>query len=439
MIEKQKNKTLFKNAIICIGDEFEFIRGHLIEEDGLIYDVIHADDFDGSLKIYEEIDCSKYVITPGFVNCHIHLNQLLNRTMLDGKGRDDLIETMHGRHTKKTHDDRFWASLLSIEEALESGTTYLWGFGSGKSRIVEAMKVAGIRGSFTMAKKDAWFGNKHDVDISKTDQIINELRYIVQSWDYPLITPVLGVASERAASEQLLMQIGQLANELSLKFNMHIAEGQSPVDDLVKHIGLTSVDYLSQFDFFNSDLSLIHATSITEQEMELLANKNISVCHCPISNARTGVGLFNIKLAESLGINICLGTDAASTGNTNNILLEGYSAILLHNSHNHESNALSEKDVFRMMTVNGAKAAGLETKIGQLKKGYFADFVMWPIGQPLCQPFYKDRILNLIVFSGGQIKPQYVYVNGKLVFDKKATNFDLETAIEMVNMYANKG
>lgn len=438
MSESHTKKTLFKNALLCIGDDFNFIKGSLVEEDGIISDIFTEDKYDYSQEFTNIVDCSQYIMTPGFINCHIHLNQLLNRTMLDGKGNDDLIQSMHGRHTKKTDDDRFWASLLSIEEGLEAGTTFFWAFGSSTGRIVEAMNLSGIRGAFTMAKKDTWIGNSHIVDVSKTDEIVIDLENIIKSWKFPLITPVIGVASERAASKELLLKLGKLRREFDLSFNMHVAEGQSPVNELIKTTGKSSVEYLSQFDFFDSNLSLVHATTISQSEIELIAKNNISVCHCPISNARTAVGLMNLKLMKSSGVNICLGTDAASTGNSNNILLEAYSAILLHNSFNNNSNFLSEKDAFRMLTINGAKAIGLEGKIGQLKKGYYADFVLWPINQPLLQPFFKERILNLIIFSGGQIKPQYVYVNGQLIFDNQAKKFDVLTVISKINDYATK-
>src|ERR1700682_3724681 len=76
----------------------------------------------------EIVDCSDYFITPGFINGHIHLNQLLNRGFLDERSTEDLLADMHARHDKKSDDDRYWASLLSIYEGLRSGTTFFSAF-----------------------------------------------------------------------------------------------------------------------------------------------------------------------------------------------------------------------------------------------------------------------------------------------------------------------
>jgi 5-methylthioadenosine/S-adenosylhomocysteine deaminase len=429
--------TVFKNAMICVGQNFEFIKGHMVVRDGRIHDIIETGKQIDLSKFENSVDCAEYVITPGFVNCHVHLNQLLNRTMLDGLGEDELLESMHGRHYKKDDNDRYWASLLSIEEALESGTTFLWAFATDTSRIAEAMHTAGIRGAFTIAKKDTWLGNEHSVKVFSIEDIMKQMQKKIESWNYPLITPVLGFASERASSEQLLMKLGKLAINLNLRVNMHIAEGENPVKNSIKYRQKSSVEYLSQFDFFNKKLSLIHAIALSEEEIEIVAKKGISICHCPISNTRTGVGLMNLKSMNNFGINVGLGTDAASSGNTNNILLEAYCAILLHNSFQKCANAISAKEAFKMLTINGAKMIGLENQIGQLKKGFYADFVLWPIKQPLMQPFYPDNIINLIIFSGGQVKPKYVYVNGKLIFENNSNFFNLTTAINKIHNYAS--
>jgi 5-methylthioadenosine/S-adenosylhomocysteine deaminase len=429
------NKTLFVNGYVCQGDDFNFIKSDFIVENGIFCKIKQDGKSFAKSEFDDVFDCTDHVVTPGFVNSHIHLNQLLNRAMLDGKGQDELIQSMHSRHGLKSDDDRYWASLLSIYEGLQSGTTFFWAFGSDTSKIVKAMDDAKIRGAFTFAKKDSWFGNEHDVDLSKTEHVIKRLEDTINNWEHKLVDPVIGIASERAASEELLTQVVKLAHDNKLKFNMHIAEGEKPVQDVIKAKGCRSVEYISKFNLLNRKLTLIHATKLDKKEIALCAKKNVSLCHCPISNSRTGVGLMDLKEMFSSGINVCLGTDAASTGNTNNILLEAYCTILLHNSRYNSANFLNEKDVFKMITTNGAKALGLENKIGKIEKGFYADFVLWPIDQPLFQPFSKENILKLIIYSGGQIKPSYVFVNGDLIYHKVPKKYNMKTCIRKLKEY----
>ena len=107
----------------------------------------------------ELIDCSRMLVTPGLVNGHIHLNQVLNRGALDELSTEALLSSMHSRHEAKSDVDRYWGSLLSISEALSSGTTYFSAFATGSGLIGQAMHDAGVRGTLTVAKKDQWWGD----------------------------------------------------------------------------------------------------------------------------------------------------------------------------------------------------------------------------------------------------------------------------------------
>ncbi len=432
---------LFKDSIICIGPPYGFVHGHLTVDNGIISDIFLGSQLPNDVRIsnFEEIvDCSDCVMTPGFINGHIHLNQLLNRARLDGKKTDNLLKSMHGNHYKKTDEDRYWASLLSIAEGIESGTTFFSAFATSTGRIVEAMHTAGVRGCFTIAKKDCWLGDAHKVQTFETDKIIQDLRKTLDSWHFEKVTPMLGFASERSTSQALFEKVGRLSEEYETRIAMHVAEGKDNVEEFTKQRGARPVEYLNRLPLFGPNLTLIHASVLSDKEIQLIAGKGVSVCHCPISNARTGAGLMNYKRMKSLGVNIYFGTDAASTGNTNNLLLEAYCSILLHNSFQGTAESITAEEAMEMMTVNGARALGFENKIGRLEKGFFADFVLWPIHQPIMQPFSSRKFLNLLLFSGGQIKPKSVYIDGKCVYDNFTVHYDVQEAINKILSYVER-
>ena len=140
---------------------------------------------------------------------------------------------------------------------------------------------------------------------------------------------------------------------------------------------------------------------------------------------------------KSTGIPIMIGTDASSTGNTNNMLLEGYTALLIHNGKNN-SPILTAKEIFEILTVKAAKIFKLEKKLGLIKKGYFADFALWDIRQSLMQPFNQDNVLNLIIYSGGQIKPSYVFVNGTEIYSAKIKFDKYTNAISQLKNFLDR-
>jgi len=433
--------TLFKNALILSGPELIPFRGDLIIKDDYILEVNRKSSSPPNysiIKFDQVIDSTNYVITPGFVNGHIHLNQLLNRGALDEITNDNLLATMHSRHYQKTDDDRYYASLLSIAEGFESGTTFFSTFATSPGRIIEAMEEARVRGAFTLAKKDTWLGKKHRVEINDNKEIVLKTKEMLDGWKYNKVFPIIGVASERAASKDLFKSIDEIANTYGISTSMHIAEGEIAVNEFKAHRGISPVEFLSDYSFFNKKLILIHATSLNSNDIKLLAHNNVSICHCPISNARTGAGLMNYGELQENNINVFIGTDAASTNNSNNILLEAFCATIMHNTKHCLPNFITAKTVFNMMTINASEAFGLSDKIGRIEKAYYADFCIWDCYHPLMQPFSEDNVLKLIIYSGGQIKPKYIYINGELVYDERPLNFDLTEIARYLHRYYNK-
>ena len=432
---------LFKNVLVLSPPSYKVERFHIVVDGDIFSEIVPVDSESSiskniSTSFEEVIDCTDYVMTPGFFNGHIHLNQILNRGVLDEKTNDNLMQSMHKLHFKKTDDDRYWASILSLLEGLESGTTFFSAFATNTGKIAEAMSYIGVRGAFTLAQKDIWLGEKHTVQINSTEKIQNNILNFLNTWQYSNIIPIIGFASDRSASPELLQFIVSESEKNNLLISFHIAEGMNSVKSFMKDREKSPVEYLKEKLIINDKTILIHCTSLTEKDIEIIKDSNAAVCHCPISNIRTNSGIMNYSYMKSLGIPVMLGTDAASTGNTNNILLEGYSALLIHNGKKSYP-ILNAKEIFNLLTIDAAKIFKLEDRLGRISKGYFADFSLWDINQPLMQPFHKDHILNLIIFSGGQIKPSYVFVNGLEVYQSNIKFDRYKYAISNLSKFLN--
>src|SRR5579883_500461 len=65
---------------------------------------------------------AEFYVTPGFVNSHLHPNQLLDRRFLDEMSITELLHQMHGDY-KKTDEDRYVQALFVLMEAIKSGAT----------------------------------------------------------------------------------------------------------------------------------------------------------------------------------------------------------------------------------------------------------------------------------------------------------------------------
>jgi 5-methylthioadenosine/S-adenosylhomocysteine deaminase len=382
------------------------------------------------------IDCSSYLATPGFVNAHIHPNQLLNRGFLEGLATDELLAGMHGRHDSKTDDDRYWASLLSIAEGLRSGTTFFAAFVSDAGKIGDALRDAGVRGTLTVAPKDQWVGHG-TAEIRDTERILRRLYEHAQTRPSSRVSASIGAVSEKGASSQLLRGIARLAADTGVRVFMHVAEGRTAVEVSRRLHQATPVEFLDEIGFLGAHVCLVHATRVTSAEIDRIARSKTSVCHCPISNAKTAAGVLPLRSLVDAGVAVALGTDAASTGNTNNLLVEGYFCGLLHRAVAETSTSPTAREVFEMLTVSGAAAVGLSDAIGKLEEGYKADIVLWDLGQSAFLPNTFDP-LTALVFAGSEMRASRVFIDGNLVFDGEPTTFNVKEAISRVAAYSAK-
>jgi 5-methylthioadenosine/S-adenosylhomocysteine deaminase len=424
---------LLKGALVATGYPVSVSRSDVLIERGAIsrvgIDLAVADSTNT-----EVIDCSGYLLTPGFVNGHIHLNQLLNRGFLDGLSTEALLRDMHSRHDTKSDDDRYWASLVSVGEGLKCGTTTFCAFATSVGLIGKAMLDAGVRGTVTIAKKDQWWGEGNPRQVS-TAEILHDLRDALASWNSPKVNVSIGAASDRAASEPLLRGLLELARSNDTRLFIHAAEGQASIDLSLAHRRKRPIEFLSEIGFLTPHVTLVHASNVADFEVDLLAKSGASVCHCPVSNAKTAAGTMPLDKIWQAGIPLCLGTDAASTGNTNNILIEAYFAGLLHMASNTQALFPSASDLFALLTVNGANAVGLSGVVGEIREGYQADIVLWDLKHSafltnLCNP------ISSLIYCPSELCAAKVFIGGTLVYNNKPLLFDFDDAVRHVSEYA---
>jgi 5-methylthioadenosine/S-adenosylhomocysteine deaminase len=152
-----------------------------------------------------------------------------------------------------------------------------------------------------------------------------------------------------------------------LRVYIHTAEGSQAVAFSLKHRGRTPIQYLADIGFLDSRVALVHACHISNEEIDQVASASTSVIHCPVSNAKTAAGLLPLRRVREAGVDVSLGTDAASSGNTNNVLVEAHFANLLHKSAATDAAYPSAEDMFCLLTVGGAKAVGAEGVIGEIR------------------------------------------------------------------------
>jgi cytosine/adenosine deaminase-related metal-dependent hydrolase len=147
----------------------------------------------------------------------------------------------------------------------------------------------------------------------------------------------------------------------------------------VTDCGLGSpVQHLERCGLLGNNLLAVHVNYLARNDALLLGERGVSVVHCPRSHAFFRHAPFPLKRLLRNGVNICLGTDSlASVVQTRRQPLELSMFEEMKTLANREP-SLSPKSILRMATVNGARAVGLEKKVGELAPKAYADLIAIP-------------------------------------------------------------
>ncbi|HKS36797.1 MAG TPA: amidohydrolase family protein, partial [Verrucomicrobiae bacterium] len=145
----------------------------------------------------------------------------------------------------------------------------------------------------------------------------------------------------------------------------------------------TPVQHLERTGLLGENLMAIHVNYLGAGDAQLLGGRGVSVVHCPRSHDYFGHRKFPREELVADGVNLCLGTDSLASvkkvrGRPVELSLPAEMRTLAANARD-----LSPETIVKMATLNGARALGMEGKIGALSEGAFADVIAIPFaGNP---------------------------------------------------------
>lgn len=360
-----------------------------------------------------DLDDIKFYVTPGFVNSHLHPNQLYDRRLLDELSINELLHQMHGNY-QKDDEDRYAQALFVLMEAIKSGATSIYAVASNPYPVLKAFKKIGVKGAVTCFYNDQWEGHGDSPGLhhSIEEQFIAAHQHKTDKVDIHI-----GSASVQSASNNLLILIDSLAKQYKSKVNIHVSEGIESVHSCIKSRGVSPIRLLNKLGILSHHWNLIHAVNIDNEEISLIAKAAANIIHCPVSNGKTGVGIAPIKELLKLGVNIGLGTDACSNNNTNNILNEAYVATILHAAWHKDPKVITKEMVLRWMTRNGHKILGSDKK-HTIEIGEPADLLLWSIQEENAfVPLSFGNFDSVLINNAPDIKPHTVLIDGNLVVE----------------------
>lgn len=373
------------------------------------------------------IDGTNMVALPGFINTHTHAAMTLFRGYADDLPLMEwLEEKIWPVEAKLTGEDIYWGTKLSILEMLLSGTTTFADMYTFEAEVAKAVEESGIRAC--LSRGMIGLGDNAQVALDESVELIENWHGKAEG----RITTMLGPHAPYTCPPVFLEKVMMLADKYKVGIHIHVAETLSELEGIQKQFGKTPVRLLYDLGLFDYPTLAAHCVHVNDTDLALMQEKNVAVAHNPESNMKLASGIAPVPAMLKAGITVALGTDGASSNNNLDMLEEMRSAALLHKVNTMDPLAINAYQALEMATKNGAKALGLEDKIGMLKEGMLADVILLNFAKPHLYP-HHDIIAHLVYAAQGA-DVDTVIVNGKiLVRDSKPLDLDVAEIYEEVD------
>ncbi|MBU0481115.1 MAG: amidohydrolase family protein [Proteobacteria bacterium] len=351
--------------------------GAVLTEEGVITAVGRYDALQENDAVL--VDHGKAVLLPAMVNCHSHL-ELSCFAALAGGDRPTHTGDMTG-----------WIRELLAEREQppdpEESRMASW-------QALARMYGGGCRGVIDIGNQpeSATLGENFKMDlrfflevlglgqeaIGRTGQIIESLAdsdHLAVHSPYSVHPDVIRMVKERCRALGHLMPVHVAESAGEVEF---LATGRGVFRDFLEERGVwdgsfkvpgkSPVAYLDDLQALDVNTLCVHCVQVSDQDIEIMASRGVTVCACPGSNNFLGVGVAPVDKFVKSGLRVVLGTDSPAS----NPQVSLWEEMRLLADRFPEIHPL---DLLKMATRNGAELLGLENKIGSLATGCSANFL----------------------------------------------------------------
>jgi 5-methylthioadenosine/S-adenosylhomocysteine deaminase len=391
----------------AIDDGAVAVRGAVIEGVGT------AADLRGRFPEAVVNDLGEAAILPGLINAHSHLELTAMRGFLDA---DDLNFTgwleklTRARADRMTDEDVAVSVACGVLEAFRAGVTAVGDASTNGIVTARVLRQSGMRGTVFQES----FGPDPRVAAERVAQL-REAVAAMRAHESPLVTAGISPHAPYSVSAPQLELLAELALAEGLPVMMHAAESDDEshfihrgsgrfADGLrARQIewqvaGVSTVAHLERTGLLRTKPLLAHCITVDEADIELIRASGARIGHCPKSNAKLGHGVAPLASFVEGDLPLGLGSDSVASNNVCDLFEEARFALLQSRSRERGTDlaaTVNAEVALRLMTMGGARALGIEDRVGTLEAGKQADLTVVSLAGAHQQPIY-DPVVTLI-------------------------------------------
>jgi 5-methylthioadenosine/S-adenosylhomocysteine deaminase len=400
--------------------------GSVLIEDGRIRQIGKAAELAGA-RADRVIDARHMVVTPGFVNGHMHISYA---HAVRGIFPDDVgspLPTVFKLQMAMTEEEEHATTLLGLVELLKNGTVCFVDPGSTKypDACLQAYEDAGIRVILGECVTD--LSAPFPLPRYETAQAASRTAAFLKSWHGRLGGRLRAWAmpfSPETCSADLLRALKQLADEHGTSLTLHHGSGAKARQEYQARGAASPTHWLDTLGVLGPNVVLAHVLGIDAAEIELMARTGATAAMCPVTAAKGGRGVGEHgRLPELLakGVKVALGCDSPNNSNHLDIVRALNMAAIQYKDARQDMKQIPAETAVELATLTGAQALGVGSEIGSLEVGKKADLVLFDTQRPEWQAMFNP-ISNLVYNADGR-SIHTVIVDGRVVIDAYRQTF----------------
>lgn len=400
-------KTLIKNAAVYHDGQVDEGKNILIDGKRIAG---FPDTADG-VPYDEIIDGKGMLALPGLVNTHTHVAMTLFRSYADDLALMDWLQNMIWPAEEHLDDDIvYWGSMLAFAEMIRGGTTAFCDMYMFMDSCAQAAEAAGIRGNIARGLAGVTPNGM---------KALEENVELYRKWNNGAdgrIRVMLGPHAPYTCPPDYLKKVRDTAEQYGIPIHIHLSETKGEVDTCREKFGITPIALMNQIGLFDVPTLAAHCVHVTEDDIAIMAEKQVRVAHNPGSNLKLASGIAPVPAMRKAGVVVGLGTDGASSNNKLDMFAEMRLAALIHKAALLDPFAIKAEEALQMGTKDGAMCLGYND-LGELKEGYLADLILVDRSGWHWKPRFNS--ISLAVYAGNSMDVDTVMVNGKVLMRHK--------------------
>jgi len=355
------------------------------------------------------------LLAPGFYNTHTHAPM----TLLRGYGENMLLmdwleEKVFPFEQMLTGEDCYHATMLAAAESFSHGivsSSDMYFFCDDMARAATES-----RAKLNVSRGLSFFDEILDLTGFRPYQESKKLYEEHHGAEDGRIRVDIGLHAEYTATPGLIEAVAGLSRDTGAPVQVHVSETRKEHEECkARNGGRTPARTLADGGVFDLGGVAAHCVWIEEEDADILAEKGVTVCSCPVSNMKLASGIARVPLLLEKGVNVSLGTDGPASNNNFNFFEEIKMLAISAKVRFGDPTLITPAEALYAATRAGALAQGRED-CGFIREGFRADMIVLDLASPALNPVYE--MANALVYAASSRDILMTLVDGEVVYER---------------------